>query len=83
MPLHVEVYINNTYLDGIHIGRTTNNSSDILPDSINTYTVVNSPLPPRSMDDWNNGIEFTHRYGDGALVCVRKAIEVLEESGNL
>ena len=80
MPLHVEVYVNSTYLDGIHIGRVSGN---VDPNNENTYLVVNGPLP-RTQEDWTNGgIQFNHRYGDGALVCIRKAIQALEESDSL
>ena len=77
MPLHAEIYINSTYIEGLHIGRIKGNTK---PDTINTYLVVNGPLP-RTEEDWAKGVNFTHRYGDGALTCVRKAIEALENDG--
>lgn len=80
MPLHAEIYINSTYIDGLHIGRIAGGTD---PNDENTYLVVNGPLP-RSTEGWTNGgIQFNHRYGDGALVCVRKAIQALEENGHI
>jgi hypothetical protein len=52
-------------------------SGDVNPDSINHYLAV-AGEQPLFKDDWvENGTRFTHRYGDGAEVCVMKALEVL------
>lgn len=74
MPLHVDIKVNNTLLNQIHIGRVR---GGISPDDINDYLVVDGPRPTR-MEDWHiDGIPFKHRYGDGAEICVMKAIAAL------
>lgn len=74
MPLHVDIRVNANLISRIHIGRI---EGGINPDDINTYRAVLGEQPLR-YDDWfESGVEFTHRYGDGAEVCVQKAIEAL------
>jgi hypothetical protein len=81
MPLHVHVYINEEAIESYHIGRIDGTTD---PDSIGTYLVCKlGPLISKpSLDDWDEfGFTFTHRYGDGATVCVAKALQqLLEES---
>ena len=74
MPLHVNIRINDRSINTIHIGRVSGNTN---PDSINRYLAVPGEQPLFT-DDWvENGTAFEHRYGDGAEVCVLKALEVL------
>lgn len=80
MPLHAKIYINERLIDEIHIGRMSGGST--APDAINTYKAVIGEVPT-STQEWMEGTEFTHRYGDGALVCVQKAIEAYEKENNL
>jgi hypothetical protein len=78
MPLHVEIKVNDTLLNQIHIGRAMGGTR---PDDLNVYLVVDGDRP-RSFSDWDaEGIPFTHRYGDGAEVCVIKALQALGYSG--
>ena len=75
MPLHVTIKINRETLETLHIGRMEGTTE---PDNINTYLVV-AGGEPLSFDNWKDyGVEYTHRYGDGALVCLRKALDALE-----
>jgi hypothetical protein len=74
MPLHVDVYVNNFKIEQLHIGRL---EGGIEADDINTYKLVIGD-EPIAFEEWEQGIEFTHRYGDGALTCVKKAIEAYE-----
>lgn len=77
MPLHVTVRINRETLETLHIGRVEGGTS---PDDVNKYLVVVGE-EPLLLDLWNTyGIEYEHRYGDGALVCVRKALDALESA---
>jgi hypothetical protein len=81
MPLHVEIKVNETLIDNYHIGRM---SGDTRPDTINEYVIVEGETPT-TMDQWFEGAGFTHRYGDGAAVCVAKgllALEVERENNN-
>lgn len=74
MPLHVEIRINEHLLNTLHIGRAKGGTH---PDDINDYLVVEGPMP-RSFSDWHvDGTPYTHRYGDGAEVCVARALEAL------
>lgn len=74
MPIHVDIRINDHLLNTLHIGRFSGDST--APDSINGYLVVEGKKPT-SIDDWVKGAEFKHRYGDGAEVCVAKALKAL------
>lgn len=74
MPLHVEIRVNSNLISKVHIGRLEGSTD---PDSVNTYVAVMGNEPLR-MDDWlDRGVQFTHRYGDGAEVCVQKALAAL------
>ena len=74
MPLHVEIKVNNTLINTLHIGRFKGGAR---PDDINTYLVVEGERPQEA-SDWFEGAEYEHRYGDGAEVCVMKAIQALK-----
>lgn len=78
MPIRVNIDINGHQIEQLHIGRTEGGTS---PDDVNTYLAVLGPRPT-SVEDWQErGTEFTHRYGDMALICVQKAIEALISKG--
>lgn len=74
MPLHVDIRVNETLINQIHIGRVRGGTH---PDDINEYMVLDGPRPTR-LEDWHiDGVSFTHRYGDGADKCVQRAMEAL------
>lgn len=76
MPVHVDIRINDRLINQIHIGRVSG-GTDV--DDINTYLAVEGDRPV-VLPEWHKrGVSFEHRYGDGAEVCVRKAIEALYE----
>lgn len=75
MPIHVDIRINDTLINTLHIGRFKGGTK---PDDINTYLAVEGKRP-ETKDEWFTGAEYTHRYGDGAEICVKKAIEALYE----
>ena len=78
MPIHVDIKVNDTLINQIHIGRVRGTGTD--PDDINDYLAIDGPRPTR-LEDWLiDGIPFKHRYGDGAEICVKKALEVLYEA---
>jgi hypothetical protein len=52
------------------------------PDDINTYSAVLGERP-YSIEEWESGVRYEHRYGDGALTCVRKALEAIENKDEL
>lgn len=74
MPIHVDIKINDTLINTLHIGRFSGEGTR--PDDVNLYLAVEGKKP-QGLDDWIKGSEFRHRYGDGAEVCVMKAIEVM------
>lgn len=80
MPLHVDIRINERLIEQVHIGRFKGNTN---PDSVNTYiaTVEGTDSSP----EWYaaTAVEFQHRYGDGAFVCVEKALQALNEKNDL
>lgn len=75
MPLHVTVKLNDTLLHEIHIGRDTGGTDE---NDINTYLVVQGEEPIGTQNWLDRGLMFKHRYGDGANVCIMKAIQALE-----
>jgi hypothetical protein len=76
MPIHVDIRINDTLINTLHIGRFSGEGTR--PNDVNVYLAVEGPRP-QGLDDWTRGVEFKHRYGDGANVCVMKAIKALEK----
>ena len=76
MPLHVEIKLNHQLLHTIHIGRLDGGSR---PDDINTYRAVTTLPGDYNIDFFAPGsVEFTHRYGDGADLCVARAVSALD-----
>lgn len=80
MPLHVDIRVNANLISRIHIGRMEGSTD---ADSQNTYMAVLGNEPVRYEDWTTRGVEFTHRYGDGAEICVQKAITALANDGKL
>lgn len=77
MPIHVDIRINDNLINTIHIGRASGGGTK--PDDINSYYVVEGKRP-EYIENWFEGAQFQHRYGDGAEICVKKAIEALYET---
>ena len=80
MPIHVDIKINSRLIETLHVGRMVGGSTHA--DSVNTYSAVLGSEIARghttpSLAEWNEGVKFTHRYGDGALRCVESALECL------
>lgn len=83
MPLHVEIKTNGHPIETVHIGRTEPLTG---ADVEHQYKVTTVEFPqtlwegkPRKYTpNWEAGVRFGHVYSDGALVCVRKALEALE-----
>lgn len=77
MPLHIEARINERRIGVLHIGRV-----EELRDQHTEYTYkVVLGITPDEPVEWGTGITFTHRYSDGAWVCVAKAVDALREAG--
>jgi hypothetical protein len=53
---------------------------DSTADSVNTYKVLLIDDSSEDMD-WDKGVAFNHRYGDGVEVCAMKAMAALNKSG--
>lgn len=76
MPLHVDIRINDTLIEQIHIGRWKGGTR---PDDVNTYLAVRGERPT-SEEAWLTGVSYTHRYGDGAEKCVSLALAALSNN---
>ena len=75
MPLHIDIRVNRELINTLHIARVKGGTK---PDDINDYLILEGDEPLR-YDDWLvDGIPFTHRYGDGAEVCVMKGIQAMK-----
>lgn len=87
MPIYVPVHVNADLIYHVHIARV-DESMSMDDDAVLEYSVVvHEEVGTRdsvirqyvrdtpSFGEWLNGTLFTHRYGDGLLVCVQKALE--------
>lgn len=72
MPLHIDIRVNDTLINQLHIARLQGGTN---PNDINDYVILDGERPTR-FEDWTiDGVPFRHTYGDGAEVCVMKGIE--------
>lgn len=76
MPLHVDIRVNDELIDQLHIGRVEQLYSAI---QVSNYLVVRGVHEPWAVPYSDEGVPFTHKYNDGALVCVQKAIAALND----
>jgi hypothetical protein len=74
MPLHVTIRLNRDHLTTLHVGRL---SGGTRPDDINEYSAVYGPENETPDFFGPDAVTFTHRYGDGADICVLKALTAL------
>lgn len=74
MPLHVDIRVNANLISRVHIGRIEGGTK---PDDINIYRAVLGEQPTSYQEWLDRGAEFTHRYGDGAEICVQKGITAI------
>lgn len=74
MPLHVTISINDTPIEQLHIGRLDKLYSNV---QVSRYVAMTGEYEPRPEDEWD--VEFEHKYSDGALVCVEKALRALNK----
>lgn len=74
MPLHVDIRINERLIDQLHIGRTEQLYSGV---QVSKYLVVQGLYQPHEVPYDTEGVPFEHKYDEGAVVCVQKALEAL------
>lgn len=89
MPVHVDIRINTHLIKRVHVARMTKNGMQ--PGSVNEYAVVVKPAPPTTgymakyadegptWLEWEEGVRFTHTYGDGVLTLLQKALAALPQ----
>jgi hypothetical protein len=75
MPIHIDIRINRELINTLHIARVKGGTDE---DDINDYLILEGDEPLRYEDWLIDGIPFTHRYGDGAEVCVMKGIQAMK-----
>lgn len=75
MPIHIDIRINRGLINTLHIARVKGGTDS---DDINDYLILEGDEPLRYEDWLIDGIPFTHRYGDGAEVCVMKGIQAMK-----
>lgn len=88
MPIHTTIKVNQDVISHIHITRVDDNMSMDENAVLEYSVIVKDENPSRtsyfrdeaqeapSWSEWyTEGVRFTHRYGDGVLVCVQKALE--------
>lgn len=79
MPVRVKIDINGLVVSTIHIGREQGLPT---PNSENVYRAVIKNDNP-DYREFMDGVQFTHRYGDGVEICVQKAIDALNKNNKL
>jgi hypothetical protein len=72
VPLSVEIKINGREIETLHIGRTEDLWSN---NQVSDYLV--STDPRFESEDTK---PFKHKYSEGAVTCVRKALEAYERT---
>lgn len=75
MPIHIDIRINRELINTLHIARVKGGTD---ADDINDYLILEGEEPLRYEDWLVDGVPFTHRYGDGAEVCVMKGIQAMK-----
>lgn len=83
MPLHIPVYLNDREIEVVHIGRTgpIDPAEDFYHYIVTTHEYPQTMYegkPRRYTPNWDVGVPFTHKYSDGALKCLSRALEALE-----
>ena len=82
MPIHVDIRINDTVVESLHVGRMSKNGTHA--GSINEYSIlkgsdldkpglVSEPNEP----EWDTGVRFNHRYGDDVLLALFRGLYAL------
>lgn len=74
MPLHVDIRLNDRVIETLHIARILGTERE---DSENTYFATLGEYPAWANEWVDGGSYFTHRYGDGALKCIERAIAAM------
>lgn len=89
MPIQVYIEVNGEPVRTVYIARVEGRTNDL--DTVNVYeaTVTDGPVrrfrdgrrytDAPTVKDWEAGVTFQHRYGDGVGVCVAKALEALHQ----
>ena len=72
------VNLNERRIKTLHIARV-GRGMDRNPERYHDYMVLEQENEPRYEKEWNDGVPFTHRYGDDILILVQKAITALTE----
>ncbi|MEC8569038.1 MAG: hypothetical protein VXY56_12290, partial [Pseudomonadota bacterium] len=84
----VYIEVNGEPVRTVHIARVEGRTKDL--DAVNVYeaTVTDGEVrryrdgrrytPAPTVKEWDAGVRFQHRYGDGVGICVAKALEALE-----
>jgi hypothetical protein len=75
MPVRVRIDINGLDKATIYIGRENGGQGEF-PDAVNEYRAVRQRGYP-TRDEWDEGVLFEHRYGDGVETVVEKALVAL------
>lgn len=82
MPLRIRIDINGRDIATYWIGRLEGKAEF---DALNTYVIGEETV--KNLEPWNvvrieELPKFTHRYGDGAEVCVAKGLEAWKEAND-
>lgn len=79
MPIHVDIRINDTVVESLHVGRMSKNGTHA--GSINEYSILkgsdlNKPglVSEPDESEWDKGVRFNHRYGDDVLLALFRGL---------
>lgn len=76
MPIEVSIKVNEREVSVLQIARIAG-GWDRKADKTHTYSVLQQAEAPQRDAEWDAGVTFTHRYGDGVEVCVQRALEAV------
>lgn len=77
MPIHVTIAVNDREVEHLHIARMKGYGRS--PDAVYTYSALQQADAPTDEREWQDGVFFTHRYGDDITVIVAEAISALQD----
>ena len=75
MPIHIDIRINDKYINTVHIGRDEELKGT---DEVHIYTVTDR-VASNTRPDWfgDMAVQFEHKYSDGLEICVTKGLQAL------
>lgn len=75
MPVYVAIDINDRTVTRLHIARMSGTGRN--PEAVHLYSVLAQDEEPQTEKEWEVGVLFQHRYGDGIDVLLQRALTAI------